>query len=208
MKTLTVYEKSFSRSFQIEQVMSEDVFFDEETLTDENTGEIAGEVVTSRDCINQMEENSTSNKTESNVNTEEGVSGYNVAISDSRIASLSLNSDSTEKSFATAEGENVEDNSPASARCKTDTVAAAENGEEEQNGVPAPEENPFLQSVKYLEKHQILRLFQNFAAQIVYNRPDNPLQYLVDELERSGEDALQVTKESKDSVTPSPDLFS
>lgn len=164
VKTLTVYEKSFSRSFQIEPVMSEDVFFDEETLTDENTGEIAGEVVTSRDCINQMEENSTSNKTESNVNTEEGVSGYNVAlkndISDSRIASLSLNSDSTEKSFATAEGENVEDNSPASASCKTDTVAAAENCEEEQNGIPAPEENPFLQSVKYLEKHQILRLFQ------------------------------------------------
>lgn len=164
VKTLTVYEKSFSRSFQIEPVMSEDVFFDEETLTDENTGEIAGEVVTSRDCINQMEENSTSNKTESNVNTEEGVSGYNVAlkndISDSRIASLSLNSDSTEKSFATAEGESVEDNSPASASCKTDTVAAAENCEEEQNGIPAPEENPFLQSVKYLEKHQILRLFQ------------------------------------------------
>ena len=51
-------------------------------------------------------------------------------------------------------------------------------------------------------------LLQNFAAQIVYNRPDNPLQYLVDELERSREDALQVTKESKDSVTPSPDLFS
>ena len=164
VKTLTVYEKSFSRSFQIEPVMSEYVFFDEQTLTDENTGEIAGEVVTSRDCINQMEENSTSNKTESNVNTEEGVSGYNVAvkndISDSRIASLSLNSDSTEKSFATAEGENVEDNSPASASCKTDTVAAAENCEEEQNGIPAPEENPFLQSVKYLEKHQILRLFQ------------------------------------------------
>lgn len=164
VKTLTVYEKSFSRSFQIEPVMSEYVFFDEQAPTDENTGEIAGEVVTSRDCINQMEENSTSNKTESNVNTEEGVSGYNVAlkndISDSRIASLSLDSDSTEKSFATAEGENVEDNSPASASCKTDTVAAAENCEEEQNGIPAPEENPFLQSVKYLEKHQILRLFQ------------------------------------------------
>lgn len=165
MKTLTVYEKSFSRSFQIEQVMSEDVFFDEETLTDENTGEIVGEVVTSRDGINQMEENSTSNKTEANVNPAEGVSGYSVAlkndISDSRIASLSLpNSDSTEKSFARAEGENVEDNSPASASCKTDTVAAAENCEEKENGIPAPEENPFLQSVKYLEKHQILRLFQ------------------------------------------------
>ena len=49
---------------------------------------------------------------------------------------------------------------------------------------------------------------QNFAAQIVYNRPDNPLQYLVDELERSREEALQVTKENKDSVTPSPDLLS
>lgn len=59
------------------------------------------------------------------------------------------------------------------------------------NGTQATEENPFLQSVKYLEKHQILRLFQNFAAQIVYKRPDNPLQYLVDELEGSREEARE-----------------
>ena len=39
---------------------------------------------------------------------------------------------------------------------------------------------------------------QNFSAQIVYNRPENPLQYLVDELERSTEEALQVTKEGED----------
>ncbi|XP_020626316.1 uncharacterized protein LOC110063658 [Orbicella faveolata] len=203
--------------------MSENVSLDEEILTDKNSGEIAGEDVASRDCTNQMEKNSTSIESEApELNTNEVVSGYNNVerneealendIGDShfesRVASLSLNSDCTEKSYVTADGEKVEDNSPASASCKTDAVAAAENFEEEQIGIPAPEENPFLQSVKYLEKHQILRLFQNFAAQIVYNRPDNPLQYLVDELERSSEEALQVAKESKEPVTPSPDLFS
>ena len=148
---------------------------DEGTFTDKDTGEIAGEAVTSRDCTNQIEENSTSIETEAPaLNTNEVSSGYhNVERNEealendigdkcfeSRVASLSLNSDSAEKSYATADGGKVEDNSPASASCKTDTVAAAENFEGEHYGIPAPEENPFLQSVKYLEKHQILRLFQ------------------------------------------------
>ena len=144
--------------------------FDEETLKDENTGEIAGEDVRSRNCINQMEENSTSEETEATeLIIEAGVSGNNVVqendIGDSHfestVASLPLNSDRTEKSYVTSDGGKGElDNSPASASYKTDTVAAAENFEGERNRIPAPEENPFLQSVKYLEKHQILRLFQ------------------------------------------------
>lgn len=147
-----------------------------ETLTDNNTGEIiTGEDITSN-YTNQMEENSTSRETEATeLNTEERVSGYTVERNEvarendmgdshfeSRVASLSLNSDSTEESYVTTDGEKVqEDNSPASAPSyETGTVAAAENFEGEQNGIPATEENPFLQSVKYLEKHQILRLFQ------------------------------------------------
>ena len=155
-----------------------------EALTDKNTGEIAGEVVAGDDSTNQMEENSTSIEIEaSELNTNEVVSGYkNFERNDeavendigdshfeSRVASLSLSSDSTEKSYATADGGEVEDNSPASESCKTDTVANAESVEEGQNGIPAPEENPFLQSVKYLEKHQILRLFQvRFVLRIIH----------------------------------------
>ena len=168
----------------VDQVMSENVSLNGEALTDKNTGENAGEVVAGLNIVNQMEENSPSIETEtSEINTNEVVSGYNNVertedavqndIGDShfesRVASsVSLSSDSTEKSHATADEGKVEDNSPASASCKTDTVANAENVEEGQNGMPAPEENPFLQSVKYLEKHQILRLFQvRFVLRII-----------------------------------------
>ncbi|XP_031572482.1 uncharacterized protein LOC116306541 [Actinia tenebrosa] len=46
------------------------------------------------------------------------------------------------------------------------------------------EELPFVRSVKYLEKHEIFRLFQGLAADIVYRRPHNPLQFIVDKLEK------------------------
>lgn len=176
----------------IDQVMSENVSLNGEALTDKNTGEIAGEVVAGLNIANQMEENSPSIETEtSEINTNEVVSGYNNVertedavqndIGDShfetRVASsVSLSSDSTEKSHATADEVKVEDNSLASASCKTDTVANAENVEEGQNGMPAPEENPFLQSVKYLEKHQILRLFQvRFVLLIIHHGIQNTI---------------------------------
>jgi len=112
-----------------------------------------------------------------------------------RAASPSFCSDSTESSVVTDEGKR--ENSPATA-LKTDTVA--EKSEEQQlGGVPATEDDPFIQSVKYLEKHQILRLFQNFAAKIVYNRPDNPFQYLVEELERSRGGLADTSTEGQDS---------
>lgn len=80
---------------------------------------------------------------------------------ESRPPSFSFNSDSTVNSYVADEGK-LEANSPALESYKTDTVAADKEsvGEGQQNGIPATEENPFLQSVKYLEKHQILRLFQ------------------------------------------------
>lgn len=163
--------------------MSENVSLNGEALTDEKTGEIAGEVAANRDSTNQMEENSASIEAKaSEINTNEVASGYNVdrneeAIENDigeRVASLSFNSDSAEKSYVTADGGKVEDNSPASSSCKTDTVADAEHFEEGQNGIPAPEENPFLQSVKYLEKHQILRLFQvRFVLRIIHHDIQN-----------------------------------
>ena len=82
---------------------------------------------------------------------------------ESRTASMSFNSNTTENSFryvSTDEGK-VEENSAPALDYKTDTVAPDElSSEPEQQQNPATQDNPFLQSVKYLEKHQILRLFQ------------------------------------------------
>lgn len=77
-----------------------------------------------------------------------------------------------------------------------DSEKAAEKGKESgASEIDAIKYDPFLQSVKYLEKHQILRLFQNFAARIVYKRPDNPFHFLIEELEKS--------KREKEQSTPS-----
>ncbi|KXJ21547.1 uncharacterized protein LOC110254012 [Exaiptasia diaphana] len=68
-----------------------------------------------------------------------------------------------------------------------------ENKEEKQNLDLGTEddktdENPFLKSIKYLEQEGILRLFQNLAADIVFNRPDQPLQYIVEKLKKEKDD--------------------
>lgn len=78
-----------------------------------------------------------------------------------------------------------------------DSETAAEKGTESgASEINAINDDPFLQSVKYLEKHQILRLFQNFAARIVYKRPDNPFHFLIDELEKSKREKEQSTSTS------------
>ena len=112
-------------------------------------------------------------ETETNeLNTGEIVSGCNTAEVDSDISSnrsevmgkeenfqlgntsISLkNSVSTESSFVTDEGKH--NNLPVG-----DSNDDAAAGKYEESNIPGTEIDPFTQSVKYLEKHQILRLFQ------------------------------------------------
>ena len=114
-----------------------------------------------------------SRETETNeLNTGEIVSGCSTAEVDSDISSnrsevmakdenfqlgntsISLqNSVSTESSFVTDEGKH--DNLPV-----VDSNDDAAAGKYEESNIPGTEIDPFTQSVKYLEKHQILRLFQ------------------------------------------------
>lgn len=114
-----------------------------------------------------------SRETETNeLNTGEIVSGCSTAEVDSDISSnrsevmgedenfqlgntrISLkNSVSTESSFVTEEGKH--DNLPV-----VDSNDDAAAGKYEESNIPGTEIDPFTQSVKYLEKHQILRLFQ------------------------------------------------
>ena len=121
----------------------------------------------------ENQETTTSRETETNeLNTGEIVSGCSTAEVDSDISSnrsevigkdenfqlgntsISLkNSVSTESSFVTDEGKH--DNLPV-----MDLNDDATAGKYEESNIPGTEIDPFTQSVKYLEKHQILRLFQ------------------------------------------------
>lgn len=46
-----------------------------------------------------------------------------------------------------------------------------------------PIQDPYGKAIKYLEKHNIMQLFQALTASIVYNKPDDPLQSMMKEIE-------------------------
>lgn len=74
-----------------------------------------------------------------------------------RTQSISLNSDSTDGGFVTNEEEH--ENS-TDIGLKGNSEVARNSEEDQTREMDDGTEDPFLQSVKYLEKHQILRLFQ------------------------------------------------
>ncbi|XP_041352371.1 uncharacterized protein LOC121370903 [Gigantopelta aegis] len=46
-----------------------------------------------------------------------------------------------------------------------------------------PVPDPYNKAIKYLEQHSILQLFQQLTADIVYNRPPDPIDYMIAEIE-------------------------
>jgi len=114
----------------------------------------------------ENQETTTSRETETNeLNTGEIISGCSTAEVDSNISSNRSevmgkdenfqlgNTSIFESSFVIDEGKH--DNLPV-----MDSNDDAAAGKHEELNIPGTEIDPFTQSVKYLEKHQILRLFQ------------------------------------------------
>ncbi|ESO95707.1 hypothetical protein LOTGIDRAFT_203816 [Lottia gigantea] len=47
-------------------------------------------------------------------------------------------------------------------------------------------------AVNYLDKHKIMELFNNLTSQLIYQRPDDPKKFMIENLEK-----LQKSKQSK-----------
>ncbi|KAL8604877.1 hypothetical protein ACOMHN_028505 [Nucella lapillus] len=45
-----------------------------------------------------------------------------------------------------------------------------------------PLPDPYNKAITYLEQHNILQIFQGMTANIIYQKPDNPLDFMISEI--------------------------
>lgn len=45
-------------------------------------------------------------------------------------------------------------------------------------------EDPYTRAVNYIEKHKIVEVFQNITARLAYEKPEDPIQFVLDEIEK------------------------
>jgi len=66
----------------------------------------------------------------------------------------------------------------------------------EQNYVD-PVEDPYNKAISYLEKHNILQIFQHLTSDVIYHRPTDPLDYLIQEVQKMKEKQEEEKKAKK-----------
>ncbi|XP_072031196.1 uncharacterized protein [Amphiura filiformis] len=69
---------------------------------------------------------------------------------------------------------------------KLDKISIHE--EEEESGYVTPIADPYGRAIRYMEKHNVMQIFQKLTAEIIYHRPDDPLSHMLDELQKMKKD--------------------
>lgn len=63
-------------------------------------------------------------------------------------------------------------------------VVLAMNLKDGQQSCTQDSADPYTKAVHYVEKHRIVEIFQNITSRIAYTRPEDPLQFMLDEIEK------------------------
>ncbi|XP_060768142.1 testis-specific expressed protein 55 [Neoarius graeffei] len=56
--------------------------------------------------------------------------------------------------------------------------------------------DPYERAVEYLERHNILQVFQEITESLVYDRPDDPLRFMLEQLQKM----IQARDETNEAV--------
>ncbi|XP_017670211.1 PREDICTED: uncharacterized protein C3orf30 homolog [Lepidothrix coronata] len=79
-------------------------------------------------------------------------------------------------------------------------AAAAETAYETPE--PTIFENAYQMSIDYVEKHNIMQIFQEITEKLVYSKPDDPLQFILMEVQSMIEarqaEMERISEENKD----------
>jgi len=60
-----------------------------------------------------------------------------------------------------------------------------------------PIEDPYNKAIGYLEKHNILQIFQHLTSDVIFHRPKDPLDYLIQEVQQMKEKNEQAKQSQK-----------